>query len=388
MSLTNKNGYLILLFIFGYSLTNKSNHNLNLDITQLITITNTLNFLAAKSNHDLISPEVFVADFIDKLVNKKVDLTVPKIIHFIWVGGPIYEEYWLTITKMATIARANGYQLYVWVDNSRNLRSLKTYASRLKVNLPYNPRIIIHNDTYDHYVNKIRSVKIKSIYDLQNQAEQFKYFPSTFSREFWKNVQEEMIGLKNYAAASDLFRYLILFIYGGIYFDTDERIVSSIFEMPKIGTITLPYGFKNVRNTNSILLSIKRHPVLWFALMNSLKLYREISRRGKGAKRKPSGKMRIALTLEFTGPDLIKKAKEEFVKKLSPYTSEWLYIISDRLTLESISSEDLKKLLPIQVQKKRAFIPQWVFQIGEELLVQKSSDKTWLQNVDPRLVEQ
>ena len=46
---------------------------------------------------------------------------IPKKMHYIWVGGPIKEEYLDNILKMARVAEESGFELNVWVDDEKNI---------------------------------------------------------------------------------------------------------------------------------------------------------------------------------------------------------------------------------------------------------------------------
>ena len=383
-------GVLVFIVSLDYVLSQNSSKakiNSNNNLSSLIRLTNSLSSLASLSAkaEDLMNPIKFFSDFINKLINKKVDLTVPKIIHYIWLGGPIYEEYWLTITKMATIARANGYIVWVWVDNSKNLRLLKTIPGRLRLNIPETTRIIIDNDTYDHYINKLKSIEIKSIYDLERQTKALKNVPITFHKDFWKALREEMVGLKNYGAASDLLRYLILFIYGGLYFDTDERIVSSSLTIPEIGTITLPCGFKNNWIANSILISIREHPLLAYTLLNAINELKKLTLERQGERRKFSSKifsLRRDLTIELTGPGILVSSKKLFKAVLDELNQN--YSFYEDMTLNQLNEKEEKKLLGKEFKK---YIP-YLFKIGKNLLIETRSHATWLAGKNPKFVEE
>ena len=357
----------------------------------LITSISNFPFLAAaNNNHDPLSTKILFDEFNEKLRDKEIDLTVPKIIHYIWLGGPIYEEYWLTITKMATIARENGYELWVWVDSERNLKLLKTVPKRLELNIPETSRIIINNDNFDHYVNKLKSIKVKSIYDLENQTSTLKRAPADFPRKLWKAIREEMVGLKNYGAASDLLRYLILYVYGGIYFDADEQVISSSLKVPQIGTITPTYGFQNNWEANSILISIKEHPFFLYVLSSSIQKLNELSPKYQALKRLPviriEGKdvtaFRKNLTIELTGPKLLVDARDKFEAELQAYFDKSDLEINDEIELASLSIVEQQEDLGL----KRYIYP--LFRIGKELLVHTRSEQTWLQGKNPKLVEE
>lgn len=392
ISLFKKKYYITLLFIFAFGLTYKfliSQTNLvsNSNVPSFISLTNSLSSLASLSEKakEFMKPKNFFADFINKLIDKKIDLKVPKIIHYIWLGGPIYREYWLTITKMATIARANGYKVWVWVDNSRNLKRLKTKPNS-EIGISNAKRVLRNNDTYDHYINKIKSIEIKSIYDFEKQTKELKDLPHNFYNNFWRSVKDEMVGLKNYGAASDLLRYFILYIYGGLYFDTDEIIHSFGLKIPNIGTLILPYGFKNNLIANSILVSIKGHPLLMYILLSSLNALNTLNFEEKGIKRQYGGspyRSRKGFTIDTTGPPLLVYCRKEFAEQLASRLSDEAYRIDEDLQLDTARRSDFEKLGHSEVSPKL-----FAVKIGENLIVETRSDQTWLQGKNPKFVEE
>src|SRR5690606_22634997 len=104
-------------------------------------------------------------------------------------------------------------------------------------------------------------------------------------------INEEMVGLKNYSAASDLLRLLIIYKEGGIYFDTDTVLRKPSFSKLEtfkgaLGDMMLLYGFKfNVMVDNrefviangAPMLCTSGHPILEAAMIYTLYQYKESS---------------------------------------------------------------------------------------------------------------
>lgn len=45
---------------------------------------------------------------------------LPKIVHFIWVGGPIPADDLRFIHQISAIAKKSGFEVNLWVDNEMN----------------------------------------------------------------------------------------------------------------------------------------------------------------------------------------------------------------------------------------------------------------------------
>lgn len=154
---------------------------------------------------------------------------IPQKIHFIWLGGAIPKEYLFMIYHLAALAKKSNFKINLWVDHSRNIQ--KT-AIQEDIH-PYGLRIRL-----------IDELKLKMSHDeLFKQDNQF--------NRFWGYVLREMVGFKNYAAASDILRVEILRQEGGYYIDTD-----SLFEFDHENTIFkldhAKYGFlANGKFTNN-----------------------------------------------------------------------------------------------------------------------------------------
>src|SRR3990167_4007563 len=89
-------------------------------------------------------------------------IPIPKNIHYIWVGGSIYQEYWNGITRTAHIASPEGYTVNLWVDDPNNLRYVKEKID------PTNSIRSINDEEYNLYVNKLKTIKVRHIDELRS----------------------------------------------------------------------------------------------------------------------------------------------------------------------------------------------------------------------------
>ncbi len=138
---------------------------------------------------------------------------IPQKIHFIWVGGSIPPQYLRTIQKVTEVAKRDGYEVNLWVDDPKNYH--KT-AAKEDINVP---------DL------KIREIKNELFQPMKNDPfykgtdpnfpQPKDTAPGERAKLFQKCVERELIGFKNLAAAADFLRYEILRKEGGWYFDTD-----------------------------------------------------------------------------------------------------------------------------------------------------------------------
>lgn len=150
---------------------------------------------------------------------------LPKKLHFIWVGDdPIPEKYMRTMLAVAAIAKRDGFDFNLWVDNpkifNKSLNKLDKYqvldninpeklGIRLRDVNELKPRMIGKNAD-DFYKGTDPNFKL-----AKNEGDR--------GKNFWRYVERERVGSKNLAAAADFFRYEIMRQEGGYYFDVDTE---------------------------------------------------------------------------------------------------------------------------------------------------------------------
>lgn len=138
---------------------------------------------------------------------------IPNKIHFIWLGGALPDKYKYKIIKLADVAQRSGFEITLWTDDPTKQKK------SIEGNIHY-----ITSTTSAHATKSLMfaNLKIRHINELIPVMEKdFLYKDSELIKKFSYCVNRELVGFKNYAAASDLLRYEILRQEGGYYFDTD-----------------------------------------------------------------------------------------------------------------------------------------------------------------------
>lgn len=195
--------------------------------------------------------------------------TAPPIFHFVWVGGPIPENYLKSLKKICDVAERSGFEVNLWVDNIANY----------------------HKASVAHEIN-IPNLKIREVDGLiEGMKNDPLYNEDNNFIRFLTDVNREMIGYKNLAAASDFLRNEILRQFGGYYFDTDLEFVLN--ENSRFVPDNLPLGIKLRTNlhliegeliearitgqkdtNNDLMIAIPNHPVIVNMIKESLNVYK------------------------------------------------------------------------------------------------------------------
>jgi len=145
---------------------------------------------------------------------------LPKVIHFIWTGDPIRDQY---IDNIQSFVMNTDYQIYLWTDqNTQN--ALK------------DPKGFVLKD-------------IDSLSLINSDA-----------------VKEET----NPGAKSDILRLEVVYQFGGIYLDTDSKCV---LRFPKILQRSfVPYVFGGYNNICNCVFGMAKHSGFLKFVLESLKL--------------------------------------------------------------------------------------------------------------------
>lgn len=135
----------------------------------------------------------------------------PAKFHYIWLGCDIPEAYLRNIKTIASVAKQAGVEVNIWVDKPSNYHhvverdpTLRIYGLRLR-SVGTLPELLAQTNeedrfAYDANANKLTNAQLTNLLTY---------------------AQHECVGLANFAAASDIYRLLILYVEGGYYFDTD-----------------------------------------------------------------------------------------------------------------------------------------------------------------------
>ena len=119
-------------------------------------------------------------------------MEIPKRMFFIWLGNTLPDDYLKNIMRFVSSFSFN-YEVELWVDNP-NVLTKALYKSNF-ISLG------------------VANLRVRNIKEI--------LFHPTVDIEWRRIVEQELVGLYNYGAASDILRLLILQAYGGYYFDTD-----------------------------------------------------------------------------------------------------------------------------------------------------------------------
>lgn len=217
--------------------------------------------------------------------------SIPKQIHFVWVGGPIKKEYLENIMKVSAFAKKQGLEINLWVDNENNY-----YKTAQKEGI------------------NVTNLKIRNISELRKNMEKDKFYKNNPQRlkDFDNIIVREMVGLKNLAAASDLLRYEILRQMGGYYFDTDTKF--NFDNVTKFEPAKPIHGFLAAGHVtqnefwggNDIIAAVPGHPIFEKAILGASRKYKLLDT----SKSIPELLLRISQETKTDG-----KHVQEFVKK-------------------------------------------------------------------------
>ena len=201
--------------------------------------------------------------------------TILHKLHLIWVGGELPQGYLRSLCHYHELAWRSGFDIYLWLD--REIDLLKAIDRQEKaVALPH-LRLSTISSLFSEA--KKRVVQHKTLYRVEMIA------------------AREGIGFHNHAARADIYRYLILFIEGGIYIDIDIgfkfdkeapkfdanelitthgiKLKSSIFPLKYIDG---KYTMEKVSINNDIMASIPGHFIMQDVLDRMLEKYHHLDK--------------------------------------------------------------------------------------------------------------
>ncbi len=321
---------------------------------------------------------------------------VPKKVHFVWMGKRIPQKYIDNIRSF--IIRNPDYEFNLWLDRPMNYEL--SLALLDAGQLPLRTRSF--QETLPHLPPLLQS-----------------YFERERNGVF-----------PNFAAASDIIRIQILIDEGGVYFDTDvfmeEKFNDSI---SSLGNIYAPFGFlfnvetknqtpeppkgKNSATglpkisgwNNNVLAAVKDSYFLNQIQQKMIFLHKYKEDEGRGHSRNSKGKVtrwsyglwitkrynpgthtRFSLTLELTGPEVLRSAVEEsayaYLEALTPETLERLTSEFPSLILKP--SNSLKRFTAINVihDQYRFIQPEHLIILGFKFDIpgfHDHCDNSWVQ---------
>ena len=198
----------------------------------------------------------------------------PKILHFIWLGGVPYSENINTVNQW--IAENADYNIIIWYSEEDLINRASKKQIRINNNSDF--KAMLQSDypsahSVKKYFNdtfKGKNVSIKALESLWESLKQERetsldqdslhyVAPSdiqSLKEAFDMEALNPIPQARNLAAASDIARVLLLYYFGGIYFDFDVKAVNSY----KLALAPSPFGFrmdiKGNQQCNNLLASI------------------------------------------------------------------------------------------------------------------------------------
>ncbi len=118
---------------------------------------------------------------------------IPKKIHFIWLGGSLPAQYLDNIKKLAQVAKRSGFKITLWTDNPTKQKK------NMELHYLTDSRTVDAAETLAVANLKIRHIKAL----ISNMEKDPWYRSNNLEKKFSYCVNRELIGLRNYAAASD-----------------------------------------------------------------------------------------------------------------------------------------------------------------------------------------
>jgi Glycosyltransferase sugar-binding region containing DXD motif len=222
-------------------------------------------------------------------------MSIPKILHRIWLGSiPTYDQLLNLVSARQNIER--GAELRLWASRSIVSKLLKD--SRIV----RNGNIVVCDIDHiwkNNFNGTLPLIHLQSAFERENRGY-----------------------LHNYAAASDIARLLILYIYGGVYLDMDIEFKDSVRSLfvdldgigQRLGVLITKRG-----EGNGVLASMPRIAALSKCLNSIAQLYNATENHyASWYAKRVFGDWRMLLTMEMTGPRRITFDLEPDYKLLFP----------------------------------------------------------------------
>lgn len=260
------------------------------------------------------------------------DGTIPKKIHFIWLGGNVPEKYCRNILSFASIAKKYNFEINLWVDKESNY-----YNTSEKADI------------------KIPNLNLKSISDLKKGIDVDPFFNGFEQNDLKRKrkdllleyIDRELIGNDNKAAASDILRLIILHLHGGYYFDTDVFLKNPsqaelIPDSSPYGFLFGPVGAWSI--TNAIVASTPKNSIIESLIGILLKNYKTIDKMQMAnskyfSKNQMDNKRlenKLMGTMEASGPGIFMKLLDSFPPDFDPSPIAFLRV-EDNQSLDEVT---------------------------------------------------
>lgn len=298
---------------------------------------------------------------------------IPPLFHYIWVGGPLYEEYWNNIVHFAILLKKekSPYQINLLVESLQNIEWLMTKkpdGTRAKIR---NPGL----ETYRLLINQSHDkgsfvLNIKDIKELKNHPPLF--LSQRQYKEYWNIINFELHGLRNLAAAADFLRLLTLQRYGGWYLDTDMTTLLFNWHKPFKEDNIFPLNFKIIESNNCCIACTPNHPIInaavRYSLINYLTKFSDLQDKRRtdqtftyySLNTQASSKLRTkrcSLTLAIAGPgmlhgDILSQIKEDKIKQELILQPKDEGIFNPAIVLRAPDHKDINQLIETPMIQK------------------------------------
>lgn len=167
-------------------------------------------------------------------------MTIPNLYHFIWIGND--KPYFLFVAIQSVLLRCKESNVILWTDTPDE-------ASPQIDLLKKNNRFVMHQIVFEKLTNQL-DPKTQLLF-----SEILKIAGSKSSLENTRPIER---------SRSNLLRYLILYMYGGVYLDADTLVLKDMAPLNR--TSTAYFG-----KENSIWPIVKRknliHRFIWAPLL-------------------------------------------------------------------------------------------------------------------------
>lgn len=172
-------------------------------------------------------------------------MRIPDLYHFIWIGDQ--KPYFLTIAIQSVLLRCKGSRVILWLDNvdddSGEIKSLGEKNKRFST-------------------RRIDFEELAAQLDAQTSRLITEIFQIVGSKSNLKNTRPVE------RSRSNLLRYMILYIHGGVYLDADTLVLK---DLSTLNAVSTAYFGKE----NSVWPIVKRnnplHRFIWAPLLEAVR---------------------------------------------------------------------------------------------------------------------
>lgn len=312
-------------------------------------------------------------------------MKIDKYIHFIWFGNLLKVDF---IYKINKIAKMNSdYKVILWISKRQLLQDLVSLSldseSQAKSYYIQNllPGVQLHY--IESLENNYKDINQEFIF---NKAIQYIYSEISINANFIHtyhdvsgNIEKRSSTGRNYAAGADLARMLILYIFGGVYSDLDnkfKRRIGDFYIKEKYTKIIVDrvrrkdtYG--NIVETNllnnNIIATVSKNEFFLEALKVMSITYDKMHERNyiNEAEFKYSNLFDGVSLSEFRNYEFKVVSNPNELKLFSYFTNQYIGLINKRNRLNKLQYVNItceisgpyffKKFIPFYISKKSYF---------------------------------